>query len=236
MMRVILLVLAAFLPASAILYNVDQPVPISLAHAEYYVSARLWGSGGIMMRFGLGLFDRLTLGMSYGGDDIIGAQKPEFFDRYRPDFQARLAILREQGYAPNLILGFESQEYDRCSLQVYQVREKGGYLCVGKTVDAIRTHCQLGLNYWKSGVPGTGFDGFLALNALLPGDVEAIAEYDPAFNDHDPGLKHRGFLNFGIGWTFAEKIRMVVGLRDILGNLTATHLNRTFDISLNEHL
>jgi hypothetical protein len=233
-MRIVLLVLAAVLPASAILYNIDQPVPISLAHAEYYVSARLWGEGGIMMRFGVGLFDRITLGMSYGGNYIIGSSAPQFFDRYRPDFQARLAILAEQGYVPNVVLGFESQGYDDCIQTVYQVREKGGYLCVGKTLDAIRTHCQLGLNYWKSTGYGTGFDGFAALNALLPGNVELIAEYDPAFNDHDQELKHRGFLNFGIGWTFDERIRMVLGLRDVLGNLEATHLNRTLDISLND--
>jgi hypothetical protein len=226
-MRIVLLVLAACLPASAILYNIDQPVPISLAHAEYYVSARLWGEGGAMMRFGVGLFDRVTLGMSYGGNHIIGAQKPKFFDRYRPEFQARLAILLEQGYVPNVMLGFESQGYDDCIQQEYQVREKGGYLCVGKTVDAIRTHCQLGLNYWK------GLDGFIALNALLPGNVELIAEYDPAFNDTTT-LK-RGFLNFGIGWTFAERIRMVLGLRDVLGTVEGNGLNRTLEISLNEH-
>jgi len=229
-MRVILLVLVACLPASAILYNIDQPVPISLAHAEYYVSGRLWGDGGILMRFGLGLFDRVTLGISYGGNSILGEQKPKFFDRYRPDFQARVAILQEQGYVPNLVLGFESQGYDDCSLKVYQVREKGGYLCVGKTVDAIRTHCQLGVNYWG------GFDGFLALNALLPGNTELILEYDPAFNDHDAELMHRGFLNFGVGWTLAEKVRMVLALRDILGDRPDTRLNRVLEISLNDRL
>ena len=236
-MRIVLLVLAACLPASAILYNIDQPVPISLAHAEYYVSARLWGDGGIMMRFGIGLFDRVTLGMSYGGDYIIGNSTPRFFNRdpYRPEFQARLAILQEQGYVPNVMLGFESQGYDECIETEYQVREKGVYLCAGKTIDAIRTHCQLGLNYWKSTGSGTGFDGFAALNTLLPGNAELIAEYDPAFNDHDEGLKHRGFLNFGIGWTFAEKIRMVVALRDVLGNLDETRLNRTLELSINEH-
>jgi len=233
-MRIVLLVLVACLPASAILYNIDQPVPISLAHAEYYVSGRLWGSGGIMMRFGLGLFDRVTLGMSYGGNYVLGAEAPKFFDRYRPDFQARLAILQEQGYAPNLVLGFESQGYGDCIDQEYQVREKGGYLCAGKTVDAVRTHCQLGLNYWKSTGNGTGFDGFVALNALLPGNVELMLEYDPALNDHDQALKHRGFLNFGVGWTVADKVRMVLSLRDVLGNLEETRLNRTFDVSLND--
>jgi hypothetical protein len=108
------------------------------------------------------------------------------------------------------------------------VKEKGGYLCVGKTVDVLRTHCQVGVNYWD------GLDAFAAFNALLPGNVELIAEYDPAFNGKDEALKKRGFLNFGIGWTFAEKVRMVVGLRDILGNRKETRLNRTFEISINE--
>jgi len=224
-MRFVFLLLAAALPASAILYNVDQPVPISLAHAEYYLSGRLWGNGGVLMRFGLGLFDRLTLGMSYGGNSVLGAEAPKFFDRYRPDLQARIAILQEQGYVPNLVLGFDSQGYDDCSLKVYKVPEKGGYLCVGKTVEVISTHCQLGVNYWD------GFDGFLALNALLPGDVELIAEYDPAFNNHDEQLRHRGFLNFGVAYTLAERVRMVLALRDLLGALESTRLNRVFEIS-----
>ena len=228
-MRVILFLLVACLPASAILYNIDQPVPISLSHAEYYISGRLWGSGGIMMRLGLGLWDRLTLGMSYGGDSVLGAGTPKFFDRYRPDFQARIAILWEQGYAPNLVLGFESQGYDDCVGQKYQVREKGGYLCAGKTIDVIRTHCQLGVNYWG------GFDAWLAMNALLPGKVELMLEYDPAFNDPNEERRHHtGFLNFGVGWTIADKVRMVLGLRDILGYKSETRLNRILEISYNE--
>jgi hypothetical protein len=227
-MRVVLLLLAACLPASAILYNLDQPVPISLAHAEYFISGRLWGNGGVMMRFGLGLWDRLTLGMSYGGNNVLGAESPRFFDRYRPDIQARIAILKEQGYTPNLVLGFESQGYDACSSQVYLVREKGAYLCAGKTVDAIRTHCQLGLNYWD------GFDGFVAFNTLLPYDVELMLEYDPALNDikEQWGL-HPGYLNFGVGWTLADKVRMVLGLRDILGYKSQTRLNRVLEVSVN---
>ncbi len=227
-MRIILLVLACYLPSSAILYNIDQPVPISLAHAEYYVSARLWGSSGVLMRFGIGLFDRVTLGMSYGGNYIIGSSSPQFYGRHRPDFQARLAILREQGYAPNVVLGFESQGYDGyfSASDDYEVKEKGGYLCVGKTLDAARTHCQVGVSYWD------GLDGFVALNALLPGNVELIAEYDLASNDKTDA--DRGFLNFGIGWTFADRVRMVVGLRDVLGNRSDTRLNRTLDLSLND--
>ncbi len=228
-MRIVLLVIAVALPASALLYNIDQPVPISLAHAEYYISGRLWGSGGIMARFGLGLFDRVTLGMSYGGNKVLGSGKPDFFDRYRPDFQARVAILQEQGYTPNLVLGFESQGYDDCIDQKYLVREKGGYLCAGKTIDVISTHCQLGVNYWQ------GFDGFLALNTLLPGSVELMLEYDPALNDTaELGRRHTGFLNFGVGWTVADKVRLVFALRDILGYKAETNFDRVVEISIND--
>ena len=129
---------------------------------------------------------------------------------------------------PNLVLGFENQGYDAYipESDAYEVKERGGYLCVGKTLDAMRTHCQFGVNYWD------GLDGFVALNALLPGNVELIAEYDPALNDTMDA--NRGFLNFGIGWTFADRVRMVVGLRDVLGNRSDTKLNRTLDISLND--
>jgi hypothetical protein len=230
-MRVILLLLLVCLPASAILYNVDEPVPISLANAEYYISGRLWGSSGIMVRFGIGLFDRVTLGMSYGGDSVLGPGTPRFFDRYRPDFQARVAILQEQGYTPNLVLGFESQGYDDCINRNYQVREKGGYLCVGKTIDAAHTHFQLGVNYWE------GPDAWLALNTLLPNSVELMLEYDPAINDGVPNRRlNPGYVNFGVGWTIAEKVRMVIGLRDIFGYKAGLRFNRVLDISINDHL
>jgi len=226
-MKSFLVILVLAVPAFGILYNIDQPTPVSLAHGEYYASTRLWGSGGVMARFGVGLFNRLTLGMSYGGDQVIGSDEPRFFDRYRPELQARLLILEEMGYVPSLLLGFDSQGYDNCVDKEYIVREKGGYLCLGKTIDASRTYCQLGINYWQ------GTDAFVAVNQLLPGALEAMLEYDPAFND--TADNNRGFLNFGLAWTFNEQLRVVVALRDILGKREETRLNRILELSFTEH-
>lgn len=226
-MRTALTLLFLLSVGSSALYNIDQPAPVSLAHGEYFASGRLWGSGGVMARFGVGLFNRLTLGMSYGGDSIIGSARPAFFDRGRPEFQARLLILEEMGYVPSLLLGFESQGYDHCVDKEFLVREKGGYLCLGKTIDASRTYIQLGANYWD------GMDGFVAINQLLPGSLEAMLEYDPALNDE--GDSGRGFLNFGLAWTFNERLRIGIALRDILGNRDQTNLNRVFDLSFTEH-
>ena len=227
-MRAILAVILLLTPAFGVLYNIDQPVPISLAHGEYYVGARLWGQGGALVRFGVGLFDRITLGMSYGGNRFLGNDTISLYPR--PEFQARLAILNEEGYIPALALGFESQGYDETLGTSYQTLPRGGYLCAGKTIAPIRTFVQLGVSYWSS------MDAFVVANCLLPGNVELIAEYDPALNDKR-GIDtwHGGLLNFGIGWTFAEKVRLVLGLRDVIGNRPETHLNRTLEISINDH-
>jgi len=227
-MRTVVLVLLTAAANAAMLYHIDQPVPVSLAHAEYAGSVRLWGEGGAMVRFGIGLFDRVTLGMSYSADRLLGARRPSW-SRPRPEFQARLAVLREQGYVPDLLLGFESQGYDGCDGERFQVREKGAYLCAGKTIDASRTYFELGLNYWD------GLSGFLVVNQSLPGELELMLEYDAALNDDDAALHKRGFVNAGIAWTLGGGVRIGLALRDILGNREETRLNRVFDISFIQH-
>jgi hypothetical protein len=207
------------------LYNVDQPVPVSLAHGEYYVGVRLWGEGGALFRFGLGLFDRLTLGVSFGGDSLIGAHAPVFYPR--PEFFARGAILTEQGYFPDLAVGFESQGYDHFSGGEYEVYPKGGYACLGKTIEPTNTYVELGVSYWRK------TSGFAVANQSLPGAFEFIAEYDLGVNDER--LEHkRGYLNLGLGWTFNEQLRFSIGLRDILGNRPKTRMNRVIDLSFRD--
>lgn len=226
-MRIITVLLAAAGLAAAGLYHVDQPVPVSLGHGEYYVSARLWGEGGVMARFGIGLLDRITLGMSYSANRLLGADQPQG-SRPRPELQARVQVLKEMGYVPDLLLGYESQGYDHCDGSEFEVREKGVYLAAGKTIEASRTYWEVGLNWWN------GFNGFVAVNQLLPADFELMLEYDPALNDVRNEGKRPGFLNFGVAWTFSRQLRVGIALRDLMGNREAGQLNRVLDLSFRE--
>lgn len=214
------------LPAAGVIYHIDQPVPISLAHGEYYGGIRMWGEGGVLARFSVGLFDRLTMGMSYSVNRLIGSGAPEM-SRPRPELMARVAILKEMGYVPDLALGFESQGYDSCDGERFTVKEKGVYLALGKSIEASRTYCELGLNWWQ------GFNGFLVVNQLLPGDVELVVEYDPALPAENRW--RGGWLNTGIAWTFQERVRLGFALRDIFGNNEQTRMNRVFWVSIQEH-
>ena len=209
----------------ASLYNVDQPVPVSLVHGEYYAGVRLWGNGGALVRFGIGLFDRLTLGASFGGDSLIGAHKPAL--QRRPEFIARGAILIEQGFYPDLVVGFESQGLGSQQGDEYEVLPKGGYVCVGKTIEPTQTYVELGVNYWEK------VNGFVAVNQFLPGAFEFVVEYDLAAND-DRLQSRRGFLNVGLGWTFGEQLRFGLAVRDVLGSRDETRLNRVLDLSFRD--
>ncbi len=227
-MKIILSLFLVVLPAWGVLYHVDQPVAISLAHGEYYAGLRMWGEGGVLMRFAVGLFDRLTMGMSYSANRVIGSGTPELA-RPRPELLVRIAILKEMGYAPDLVFGFESQGYDYCNGDRFTVKEKGVFLAMGKTIEASRTYCELGANWWQ------GFNGFIVLNQLLPGNCELIFELDPGLNDLPRDGKWRGgWFNIGFAWTFQERLRMGFAVRDIFGNQERTRLNRTIDISFQE--
>lgn len=218
----VLLAIAGF--AFGSLYHIDQPVPRSLAHAEYYVGARLWGQGGALVRVGVGLFDRLTLGAAYGGDRLFGAENPVMYNR--PEFFARGAILLEQGYFPDLVVGFESQGYDgqdRTSGR-YDIPPKGGFLAIGKTVEPTRTYVQGTVNYWG------GVSGFVVLSQYLPGGFDVVVEYDLAANDSRRGF---GYLNAGVAWTFNEQFRFGVSVRDVLRNGSSPR-NRVLDISFHD--
>ena len=225
-MRVIFVLLVALGVAPAMLFHIDQPIPLSLAHGEYYAGARLWGEGGALARFGIGLFDRLTLGASYGGNRLIGAQDPVMYSR--PEFFARGAILTEQGYFPDFVVGFSSQglgEQDP-NTNEYALLPKGGYACLGKTIEPTQTYLEVGVNYWRE------VDGFAVINQWLPGGFEVVVEYDLGANDDsDDGV---GYLNAGLAWTFNRQIRFGVSVRDILGNRDANRLNRVIDLSFQD--
>lgn len=205
------------------LHHIDEPLPISLAHGEYYVGARLWGQGGALARLGVGLFDRLSLGASYGGDRLIGAETPELYKR--PEFFARGVILTEQGYFPDLAVGFESQGYGTQDENTgdYAQLPLGGFAAIGKTIEPTRTYVEIGGNYWRR------VSGFAAVNQLLPGGFEVIVEYDLGANDNSK--RGYGYLNAGVSWGFDGAVRFGLAVRDILGNDTGNRLNRVLDLS-----
>jgi hypothetical protein len=232
-MRTTILILLLAVPLLAQLYLIDQPTPFSLMHGEYFISGRLQNEGGMIAHVAFGLFDRLTIGASYGGNNFISSSKPIFFPYV--GFQARVAITNEdEFFLPDAAIGFDSQgygDYDKEQNQ-YQVRAKGFYLSVGKTVDWTNTYVLFGPNYWVLSNHSKGLSGFLALKQILSENWNLILENDPNFGD--PYDQNRGFLNLGILWTINENFEFSFALKDIFSNRKDMGLNRTLNFSFHE--
>lgn len=216
-MRRFIPVLILLVPLWAQLYLIDQPMPWSLMHGEYFINARLQNEGGMVAHIAFGLFDRLTLGASYGGNEFIGGSKPTFFPYV--GFQARAAItIEDEFFLPDIAAGFDSQgygDYDKENDQ-YQVRAKGFYLSIGKTFDWTNTYFLFGPNYWILSNNKGGLSGFLAVKQTISENWNLILEYD--LNVADEYDKNKGFLNFGILWTINENMEFSFALKDIFGN------------------
>jgi hypothetical protein len=238
-MRITIVLLVLAVPLLAQIYLIDQPTPFSLMHGEYYIDARFQNEGGMITHFGIGLFDRLTLGASYGGNGFLGASKPTFFPRV--GFQARVSITNEdETFLPDLGIGYDDQgfgDYDNTDKQ-YQVRSKGFYLAIGKTLDVSNTYFVFGPNYWIGSNKRKGFSGFIAAKQILSEHWDFILEYDLNIR-HTEYERNRGFLNLGISWTFTENLTFTLMLKDLFENREMVNgndagMNRALNVSFHE--
>lgn len=224
------IVLSAFL--SAEMYYIDQPVPVVLKHGEFGVAARLQTDGGMLARASVGLWDRLTLGVSYAADSIFGIGAPRF-NQPPVGFQARLLGLNEGTWYPSILGGYESQGYDGYLQGRYRTLPSGAYLALAKTFWSTRTEVSLGANY----LPGFGFDGHLAVREFCLPDWDFLLEYDMGLND-TMRYSALGLLNFGTAVTFNGNLTLRLALRDILNcrkqGVFRIGLNRVFDIAFQQ--
>jgi hypothetical protein len=229
---------------SSDLYYLDEPAPVSLKHAEYMVTGRLHSNGGLIARAAVGLFDRFTLGLSYGADVLIGHGTPQFTQPV--GVQIRVLGLEEGSWYPSLLGGYDNQGFDGWSASSrYRTLPQGAYLVLGKTIWSSRTELSAGANY----LPSYGFDGHLAVREFVFPDWDVLLEYDLGTNDGVIRAAHPGFpvglLNFGIAAVIAGNLNLKLGLRDILGARKPSSgtgdadfqidLNRVFDISFQQH-
>lgn len=211
---------------------VDVPTAGTFPRGYFNIGVRFYPNGGAIGNTDIGLSNRLTLGISYGAEDVISNTDPNWNPRI--EFNVKFRIVDELEYFPALTVGFCSQgfgawneEFDR-----YTFKSRGFYGVISRSFYFYQwtSGWHAGVNYSLENEVDEERDvnGFLGIDATFKYNLALLLEYDIALNDDRSTLpdgepyvfagKGRGYLNLGIKWLFTKNLEMEAHLKDLLLN------------------
>ena len=211
---------------------VDVPTAGTFPRGYFDIGVRLYPGGGAIGNTDIGLSNRLTLGISYGAENVISNTDPNWNPRI--EFNVKFRGIDELEYFPAVTVGFSSQgfgawsdEFDR-----YTFKSRGFYMVVSRSFYFYEwtSGWHIGMNYSLEHDVDDEKDinFFLGFDATFKYNLAWLMEYDVGLNDDrselpngEPnvfGGKGRGYLNVGVKWLFAKNLELEVHLKDLLLN------------------
>jgi len=183
--------------------------------------------GGMMMGLNVGITDRFTVGLSYGGEGIIGRRNYINWNNY-PGVLVKYRLFEERFITPALTLGYDHQGHGGSASR----GEFGydGYIFKSPGFFGALSKNYIMLNIVQIGVHGTanysleGRDSVNWPNVMIGFDITIndelmlVTEYDFAWNDKTGSKERyysRGFFNVGLRWAFSNNFQLGLDVKDI---------------------
>ncbi len=201
---------------------IDLPTAGMLARGSYVTGIRLYPNGGVLGELKIGLSDRFYLGVSFGGENIIGEGKINW--NPEPGLQFAYRIIDENIVLPAVAVGYNSQGFGPYlkDLKRYTIKSRGFYAVASKNyafLGDLSFHG--GINYSLEREDGDSDANLFAgiMKSLNP-DLTLLAEYDFAINDNNINSlgSGKGYLNIGVRWLFASRLSIQFQLKNVLRN------------------
>lgn len=225
---------------------VDAHTAGILGKGQYDIECRFYEAGdtslgaGVTFGFDIGVTNRLTLGLSYGGEGLIGRG-----NRVRPHtlpgWLVKYRLIEEHVHFPGIAIGYDHQGHGgltdtaRFDYRGYIYKSSGFFVAMSKNY-LLFGAMQFGLhgmgNYSMEDVATVKWPNLIAgIDLGLNEELSLVFEYDFAFNNidahpHKPPLYARpsdGYLNAGIRWAFSLNFYIEIDFRDLLEKRTTTN-------------
>ena len=201
---------------------IDVPSAKTLPAGEIETELRIYTNGGLLSSLIVGVTDKFSLGVSYGGENIIGTGKVNL--NPQPCVHLRYLVLKEHFLSPALLIGFNSQGYGKYDkkLKRYAVKSRGLYAVVSKNTSflgGIGIHG--GVNWSLENEDGDSDPNFFAgFHKRMGPSLVILGEYDTAINDNSNNAigSGKGYLNLGVRWSFAQRLFVEFSWKNILEN------------------
>jgi hypothetical protein len=203
---------------------VDAPTAGTLRKGTFDTELRAYPDGGVLAILQIGLTTRWTVGLGYGGTDIISATDPEWNPRM--NFITKLRLVEETMMMPAIAVGFEEQGFGRWidSLDRYETKAKGFFVVASKGYrsGSVITSLHGGMNLApESNDKDNDISFFMGADMQFENNFGIVFDYDLGLNDDKRPLglgEGNGYLNAGIRWMMMNRIFMEANVKDLLSN------------------
>jgi len=211
---------------------VDMPTAGTLPRAYYSIGFRFYPNGGTLARTDIGLSNRLTLGISYGAEDVISNREPNWNPRI--EFNVKFRMIDELEYFPAVTVGFCSQGQGgwHSDLKRYTYKSRGFFGVVSRSFYFYdwTSGWHIGLNYsLENDIDHeTDVDIFGGFDATFKYNLALLVEYDAALDDNRSRLptgepneisgSGRGYLNASVKWLVTQNLEIEFLMKDLLVN------------------
>lgn len=216
-------------------YLVDIPTAGMLERGDFAVDIEFYQQGGVLLGFSVGLLDRLSMGASFGGTNLIGGGTAVMNDA--PGINVKVRLVDENVVMPAVALGFDSQGHDGYIkyLSRYEIKSPGLYAVVSKNYGVLGfLSMHGGANYSFERTDGDrNINLFAGIEKTVGPFVSVVAEYSLSSNDTggDAIGKGNGYLNGAIKCSLGGGLTLGINFKDLAHNGSEVGFaNRTFKI------
>lgn len=220
---------------------VDAHTAGILRRGQYDLECRVHPAGnsrygsGVTIGIDVGITDRLTIGLSYGGEGVVG-RGPDIKPHPQPGWLVKYRLFEEGFAMPGFALGYDHQGHggradtSEFFYEGYIYKSPGFFLAVSKNFILLNT-VQFGIHgsctYSMEDVDNVTWPNMITgLDIGVNEELFLVMEYDFGFNCKDPRENRKtvyanpaeGYFNAGIRWAFSPSLYVEFDAHDILEN------------------
>jgi len=202
-------------------YLIDMPTAGILEKGVVGVTTEILPEGVLIAVIEAGVFENVSIGISYGGSNLIGSGKVDWYNW--PGVSIRTRVINETTLIPAIALGFDSQGKGvyNDSTDRFSIKSPGFFASISKNFDFLGYMSLHGaVNYSLEGNDGDNFiDVRAGVEKTLGSSFSLLVEYDFALNDNNSDFgSGKGYLNAGLRWSPGPGFTVGFDLRDLLSN------------------
>lgn len=213
-------------------YVLDIPTAGMMPKGGLAVDLEFYQEGGILAGLSVGVLERFTVGLSYGGTHLIGSAEPVMNET--PGVNIKVRLVEEGDELPAIALGFDSQGregFDK-DLDRYAIKSPGFYAAASRNYELLGSlSLHGGMNFsLERGDDDHDVNVFVGAEKSIGPVLAFVAEYNLALNDSEGKARGRGrgYFNLGLRWSLGSGLTLGLNIKDLLKNGEDLHVgNRT---------